>query len=504
MVRMLSQLLLTTLLLTGMLYVNQAPVSFWLVGLGEQLLPILDGGVLTARVGETLVVRLLGRDGTLNIISPQGEAREVFIGDGVVTVLRKFSANDVGEWFIATDEGTTLMVVVEPPLIKPTVSLLVWLENTTVVATTATGPQAFALFTGTPGEDVYTPGSTMRIRVDGLNLQLLRFDLLRKADRVRYAGRLNEVPYQVELDQLVMSQVVQNRGGVFTVALPGKGASGPLGLKPISYGQYIVRLVTLGENRLVYEKEITVVPESFRGLNRLSRTLRVDFHEAMSRNFTLVVGDELGSIWFLNIRLPLMVFNVYDRTHSQRIDRYRLVLDNSSSSRVGDTTLLAFHSTLDITDYINGTYIEPIRVSDFTLVFDGYVSEFKEFEFRPGVSRTLDVDLYALVLRLVYPNGTVHRGPRTVEINNMTFREDGERVFLIPSEKYVIRALEPKSFAPTLYVHSKDAVLTILVLDNAEALASLRVSAILMSLLLGYTAYKVFRMRKTFYRARSR
>ncbi|MEM1988136.1 MAG: hypothetical protein QW362_07060, partial [Candidatus Caldarchaeum sp.] len=214
-------------------------------------------------------------------------------------------------------------------------------------------------------------------------------------------------------------------------------------------------------------------------------------------------GNELGDVRVLQLRLPVTVFNVYDRTHSQRIDRYQLFLENSSSQKTGDTTLLAFYNSLSIQDYENNTYLEPSRISTFTLAFDGHVVEYNNFKFSPGVPTTIDLNLYSLVLRLVYPNGSVHRGTRVVEVNGMAFRDLDERLFLLPPENYVIRALEPKSFAPVHYTLTSDTVLTIMVLENAEALASLRVSALFMALLLGYASFRLFRMRKTFYRARS-
>ncbi|MEM4154841.1 MAG: hypothetical protein QXW52_08505 [Candidatus Caldarchaeum sp.] len=501
---MLSVLLVLSMLLSSLFYVNQAPPHFWLVGLGgEEMLPLLDGGVLTARVGESLAVRLMGRDGRLNVFSPQGDVRETFIRDGLLTVLKKFTVDDVGEWVVETDEGARLTIVVEDPQLKPPVSLNVWIENTTVVATVATSPNAFALFMDGRGEDVYTPGSTLLMNIQGLNVQVVRFDLLKKADRIRYAGKLNQLQYTVELDQVVSSQFVQVRGGSVSLQIPAKDFSGPQGLRVLGYGQYVARLVATGDNRLIAEREITVVPERFRGFGGLSRSVRVDLHQAMSRNFTLVVGNELGDVRVLQLRLPVTVFNVYDRTHSQRIDRYQLFLENSSSQKTGDTTLLAFYNSLSIQDYENNTYLEPSRISTFTLAFDGHVVEYNNFKFSPGVPTTIDLNLYSLVLRLVYPNGSVHRGTRVVEVNGMAFRDLDERLFLLPPENYVIRALEPKSFAPVHYTLTSDTVLTIMVLENAEALASLRVSALFMALLIGYASFRLFRMRKTFYRARS-
>jgi hypothetical protein len=48
-----------------------------------------------------------------------------------------------------------------------------------------------------------------------------------------------------------------------------------------------------------------------------------------------------------------------------------------------------------------------------------------------------------------------------------------------------------------------DTTLKVYVLDNPEALASLRVSALLTACLLVYVAYRTWTWRKSFYRARS-
>ncbi|MEM2238095.1 MAG: hypothetical protein QXR26_05805 [Candidatus Caldarchaeum sp.] len=506
---MLSFLLALSLVFTNIAYVEQALTQYWLVGFGgEQMLPLLDGGILTARVGESLTVRLMGRDGSVTLTSPRGLMDRVFIQDGALKVLKKFTFNDVGEWILTTDNGLNLIVIVEAPVFKPSVTVSVFVENSEIIMSASAPPQSFALFQAQSDDMVFTPGANIQLTLENLNTPLLRFDLVRKAERIRYSGRLQGTPYGIELDQLVLSQVVQGRGrgGLmsFSINLPDEGSSGPSGLRVLSYGQHVVRLVTLGDSRVVYEREITIVPKNLGGFKGLAKTVRAGFREAFEKNYTLVVGDELGNVWLLKLKPPLAVLRVYDSQHSVYVEDYQLILEGSSWHKLGGETLLAFYNILTVSDYSNGSSVNPSRTANVRLGFKGWVADVTQVEIKSGQYLDIYVNLFRFLPRLVYPNGTIHQGPRIVEINGFTSKDDGEKTSLLPPQTYVINAVDPGSFSPTTFALTADTTLTIIVVDNPAALASLRISAILMTALLGYAVYKVWRVRKTFYQARSK
>ncbi len=470
------------------------------------MLPLLDGGAVKVRVGESLAVRLIGRDGYLTLTSPRGFVDKLFVQDGLPKVLKRFTVEDVGEWILSTDDGQNLVVVVEKPVYKPSLMINVQLESSDVVMTVSTPSQTYAFFVEAQGGDnVFTPNSVIQLRVEDVNTSLLRFDLLRKTDRLKYTGRLQGTPYEVEIDQLVMSQIVQGRrrgaGISFTVALPAEGTAGPSGLRVLSYGQHIIRLVSLGDNKVVYEDEIIVIPEKINGIKGLTRTVKTGFWDAFGKNYTLVVGDELGNVWFLTITPPLAVLKVFDNLHNQLVEEYRLLLAGSSMYRMEELTLLAFIDSLPITGYDNGSVLKPARTADVKIGFEGAVVNLTSLEMHPGGSYILDVSLQALVIRLVYPNGTIHQGRRTVDINGWVIVDNGERKIFLPSQTYVIKAVNPESFSPITYRLTSDTTVTVIVLDNPVGLASLRISAILMAALLGYSAYRLWSARKTFYPA---
>ncbi len=470
------------------------------------MLPLLDGGAVSVRVGESLIVRLMGRDGYLTLTSPQGFVDKLFVKDGLPKVLKKFTVEDVGEWVLSTDDGQNLTVVVERPVYKPSLTVNVRLEGSAVVMTVSTPPQTYAFFIEAQGgNNVFTPNSVIQLELEDVNATLLRFDLLRKTNRLKYGGRLQGTPYYVEIDQLVMSQVIRGRrhgdAMSFAVTLPAEGAAGPSGLRVLSYGQHIVRLISLEGNRVVYEGEITIVPEKINRIKGLTRTVKMDFWDAFGKNYTLVVGDELGNVWFLSLVPPLAVLKVFDNFHNQLVGEYKLLLDNSSTYKMGEQTILAFINSLAITSYDNGSVIKPTRTADVRLEFEGAVVDLTSVEMRPGESYTLDVRLQSLLIRLVYPNGTIHQGQRTVDINGRVIVDNGERSLFLPSGTYVIKAVSPESFSPITYRLTSDTTVTVIVLDNPVGLASLRISAILMAALLGYSAYKLWSIRKTFYQA---
>ncbi|MEM2720102.1 MAG: hypothetical protein QXU49_04890 [Candidatus Caldarchaeum sp.] len=508
MTEMISLLLVFSLVLANAAYVDHALSQYWLIGFGgEQMLPFLDGGVLTARIGESLTVRLMGRNGAVTIKSPQGLTDTVFVQDGTPRVLKKFTSSDVGEWSITTDDGLNLVVAVEQPVFKPSATISFSMEGNDVVMSGSAPPQGFILFQAQSDGRVFTPGSKIEIALETVNTSMLRFDLLRNVDRISYGGRLHGTPYSLELDQLVLSQVVQGRrrGGLmtFSINLPKAGVSGPSGLRVLSYGQHIARLVTLGESRVVYQTEITIIPESLSSLKDLTKTVRASFWEAFERNYTVVVGDELGNVWLLNLRPPLAALKVYDSQHNLHVDEYELFLEGSTGHKVGGETLLTFYNSLDVSDYWNGSFVSPSRTADIRLGFKGAVADVKQLELKPGYRLNINLNLLRLVPRLVYPNGTLHQGPRTLEINGFGVTEDGEKTYLLPSQTYVINAVNPGSFSPTTFTLTTDTTVTVIVVDNPAALASLRISAILMTALLGYAAYRLWMVRKTFYQPHS-
>jgi hypothetical protein len=113
------------------------------------------------------------------------------------------------------------------------------------------------------------------------------------------------------------------------------------------------------------------------------------------------------------------------------------------------------------------------------------------------------LSLNRVVFRLIYPNGSIHVGPRSLELNGEVHSYPAEQPIFLPSQTYVARAVRPESFSATTYTVVSDTTLKVYVLDNPEALASLRVSALLTACLLVYVAYRTWTWRKSFYRARS-
>jgi len=497
-------LLLTLLILSVQPHAELQAV--WLIGYGgEQMLPFLDGGSLSFNVGETLAVKLLGRNGFLELKSPSGAVERFYVPDGSPRQLRSFTAADVGEWVLTTDNGLTTHVKVEDIVVKPgfTVSISLTPEEVKFDAYALT--QGFALFVDEKWVDVVCAGSSVEIRLDNINMSLARFDLLRRAGPLVYSGLLQQKPYSITIDQLVMSKLVQskaeNNTSIFTVTLPEAFSGGPSGLRPLSYGPHVVRLVSTTDNRVLYEKEVVVVPKSLNTLPGLSRVMGVSFEAAATKNQTLIIGNPLGDVWFVNLRPPAATVTFYDKTHEEVLEDYSLNMPDSSWTRIGGLARVVYVNNLVVTEYNNLSYVTPVREGEIDVKLPG-ASVKVPVVFFPGAHLNITLNLHRVVFQLVYPNNSIYRGQRFLEINGEAYSYPDEQPLLLPSQTYVMRAVKPPSFSVTTYTVVRDTTLTVYVLDNPEALASLRVSVLLTACLLTYLAYRTL-WSKSFYRGKN-
>jgi len=481
--------------------------AVWMIGYGEeQMLPLLEGGSLTFSVGETLVVKLLGRNGFLELRSPSGAAERFYVPDGYPRELRSFTSADVGEWVLTTDEGLTTRIKVEDIGLMPSFTVSTNLKPEEVVFAASASTQGFALFIDNKWVDVVPAGSPVEIRLESFNTSLARFDLLRKAGPLSYSGLLQQKPYSIVIDQLVMSKLVQsktlNNTSVFTVTLPEAGSVGASGLRQLSYGPHVMRLISTTDNRVLYEKEVVVVPKSLNALPGLSRAVEIDFRTAAATNLTLVVGNSLGDIWFVILRPPAATVSLYDINHAIVLKNYSLSTPGFSSTGKDGLTKVIYSDTLVITDFSNLTYVFPRWEGEVFVKLPG-ASVRVPVAFSPGVHLNITLSLNRVVFQLIYPNGSIHVGPRSLELNGEVHSYPAELPIYLPSQTYVARAVRPKSFSATTYTVVSDTTLKVYVLDNPEVLASLRVSALLTACLLAFIAYRTWTWRKSFYRAKS-
>jgi hypothetical protein len=481
--------------------------AVWMIGYGEeQMLPLLEGGSLSFSVGETLVVKLLGRNGFLELKPPSGAAERFYVPDGYPRELRRFTPADVGEWVLTTDDGLTTRIKVEDIERMPSFTVSTNLKPEEVVFAASASTQGYALFMDNKWVDVVTAGSPVEIRLESLNISLARFDLLRNAGPLSYSGLLQRKPYSITIDQLVMSKLVQsktvNNTSVFTVTLPEAGSVGTSGFRQLSYGPHVMRLVSTTDNRVLYEKEVVVVPKSLNVLPGLSRSVRIDFGTAAAKNLTLVVGNSLGDVWFVILRPPAATVSLYDSNHAEVLKNYSLSTPGPSWTDKDGLTKVIYFNNLVITDYSNLTYVIPRWEGEVFVKLPG-ASVKVPVAFSPGVHLNITLSLNRVVFRLIYPNGSIHVGPRSLELNGEVHSYPAEQPIFLPSQTYVARAVRPESFSATTYTVVSDTTLKVYVLDNPEALASLRVSALLTACLLVYVAYRTWTWRKSFYRARS-
>lgn len=486
----------------SMVFPANGLTDYWLIGFGgEYMIPFLDGGVLEYGVGESLVVKLVGRDGYVTLVSPTGLAERISVVDGQKTVLKRFGLGDVGEWTLTVDEGMETRVVVRPPVVRPAVTVSFRLEDSQMVMTAETIDNSFALFLEGRSQFVKAAGSTMTISVSDLNETRVRAEIVRSGPTVRYSGSLDGVGYGLEIEQVVTSEIVVGRlvdgSMVFSVKIPDEDEK-VSGLKPVGIGFHKIRLLSLTDRRIIYEANVLVVPSSRRGLEGLSHSLVVDFWEALKNNYTLLVGDEAGNLWQIKLRPPAVVFRIYDTEHGRFHDDAELIIPDGKTRKADSQLIATFLDSYEIDDYINQSFFIPSKELAATVSFGASRLTTPVLSIRAGDIIWLNFSLYRAELKLVFPNGTAYRGPRIVEINGETFTDDS--ALFLPRGIYTARALRPESFSYETRELTTDTTWTIIVLDNPLGLAGLRASSILLTALLAYTFIKTFTMRKTFNR----
>ncbi|MEM4573310.1 MAG: hypothetical protein QXF45_02055 [Candidatus Caldarchaeum sp.] len=476
--------------------------DYWLIGFGGNVfLPFLDGGVLEYDVGESLAVKIVGRDGFVWVVSPAGVVEEVSVADGEGKVLKEFGFGDIGEWIVITDRNETMKVVVRPPVTRPSVQLSFSLEGNEVKATALTSRQSFALFAEGKSDTVKAAGSVVELKLPGINETRVKAEIYRVDQPIRYKGALSGIQYNVEVEQLVSSTILTgqriNGTTTFTVKIPDEEET-TSGIKPVGIGLHRLRLVSASDRRLLYETELIVVPSSKKNLEGLSRTLSVDFWEAFRRNYTLIVGDGVGTIWRITIRLPLVVFRIFDDEHRRYHVGAMIQIPDAYTRTIGSEIIAVFTTTLEITDYTNMSDFIPTRETAASISFDASSIETSSLTITAGDVIELGVSLYETTVELVFPNGTKYEGPQIIEINGITY--SNTRARYLPRGTYTVRALSPESFTYETFYLARDTTWTIIVVDNLAGLAGLRASAVLLGFLLIYIAYKTLKLRNTFYR----
>lgn len=473
--------------------------NYWLIGYGgNYMLPFLDGGVLEYGVGQSIFVKVVGRNGYVTLFSPTGAIERIQLTDGRKTLLRKFGFADIGEWTVVNDEGYSVKAIVKPPNLMPTVTLYFSLENSRIVMRAQTPGQTFALFLEGRSDSVKAAGSTLRIGVRGFNETRVKAEIISSQQPIVYSGSLKGVGYGLEIEQLVSSEIVSGRlvngSAVFSVKIPKEGEE-VSGLKPIGVGMHKIRLSSLSTRNVVYEADFIIIPSSRRNLEGLSPSLTVDFWEAMEKNYTLVVGDETGTLWTLHIRPPAAVFRLYDVEHKRYHIGSDVLIADGSTKRIDNQFITLFMNTYEIVDYVNNSAFIPTRELVPTISFGAVTITSSPITVKSGDLVELSLSLYQAGLELIFPNGTVYHGPRTVEVNGLVYENVS---WFFPRGVYTVRALRPESFSYETFVLTRDTTWTIIVLDNPLGLAGLRASSIILAALLVYTIFKTLRIRKTF------
>lgn len=478
----------------------QSIEPYWLVGFdGDIMLPFLDRGVLECGVGESLAVKVVGRDGFLTLVSPNGLSENVFLRDGERTVLRRFGPGDAGNWTLVADTGQTLTLQVRPPLAKPPVQVLARFEGPFVVLTVSTSPNTYALFLDGRGEgEVVAAGSSIELGLKGFNDTRVRVEILRRGPTIRYGGLLDGLPYTMQLDPLSVNTIVEGRrindSTVFSVRLPADGEQ-VSGLRKMGLGPHLIRLYSVSDKRILLEREVVVVPESMKSFTGLSRAVRADVWAAAAKNFTILVGDEAGNLWILQIRPPIAFIRLYDQIHSRYVKGVGVALADGQSQNLDEWTGIIFANRIEIRNYGNNSSYKPSTETNVSLNFNA-TSLTLPLTVTAGDRVTLNLQLHQAHITLIWPNGTTYKGPGTLTINSAKFTN--ATALLLPVDKYVVRADKPPSFSSNVYTLTADTTWTIIILDNPAGVAGFRASAVLLTALLVYT---VFRLRKTFYRA---
>uniref|UniRef100_A0A7C4E1J7 Uncharacterized protein n=1 Tax=Caldiarchaeum subterraneum TaxID=311458 RepID=A0A7C4E1J7_CALS0 len=479
---------------------GQSIEPYWLVGFdGDMMLPFLDRGVLECGVGENVAVKIVGRDGFVTLVSPNGVIENVFVRDGERTVLRRFGPGDAGNWTIVADTGQTLTIQVKPPATRPPIQVSVRFEGLFVVLTISTPPNTYALFLEGRGDgEVAAAGSSIEFGLQGFNETRVRVEILRREPPIRYAGLLDGLPYTMQLDPLSVNTIVEgkriNDSMVFSVKLPSNGEQ-VSGWRKMGLGYHLIRLYTVSDKRLILEREIVVVPEWMKSYVALSRSVREDVWTAANKTFTMLVGDEAGNVWVLHIRPPIAFIRLYDQIHSRYVKNVGVALAGGQAQNLDDWTGLIFANRIEISNYSNNSSYNPSTETNVLLNFNA-TSLSLPLAVTAGDMVTLNLQLHEAHITLVWPNGTTYRGPSSVIINSAKFTNTSS--LLLPVDKYVVRAEKPPSFSSKVFTLTADTTWTIIVLDDPAGVAGFRVSAVLLTALLLYT---VFRMRKTFYQA---
>ncbi|GBC68637.1 hypothetical protein HRbin01_00320 [archaeon HR01] len=462
----------------------------WLVGFGgELMLPYLDGGVLEARTGWALSVRVLGGNGSLTVDPPDGPLRQLQIIDGGV---ESFILDSPGDWGLTTDEGYRLTVRVQPVL-KPAITVLTTpLSNGTVEVVLRQPPRGYAFFEGAGGEQIHHPGDEVEISLESNSTGPYMVNLLEPQQAITYTGLLQGTPYTLTMPRLVASQLLypdQRRLLVFR--LPGEGETGPGGLVPLGLGRYTVQIsaFTGSGYEPLQETEVTVVSREL-DVSRLSSRARFDAVEGMSV-FKVLVGDEEGGVTEVFLHPPLAWIKVVDSVHNETVANVGVQLSNTLYRGLGAEVLVVYESVTSFTEYSAGMSLKPVRNASFPLTVNGFPTKPLNIYFTPGTRYIIPVQLYKLSTTFHRPDNRPYPGPVTVEIGTVRkTMNTGEYVVLPPGE-YTVKAVNPPSFTPATVNLDADKEATIVVLENPAQLSAMRAAAVALSIAITYQLYKM-------------
>ncbi len=480
---------------------GQGGEVIWLIGFGgEIMLPLLDGGELEARHGETVYLRILGRDGSVTVTAPDQTVIEKELRDGVADPTLTLSTP--GTYTIRTDDGQTLTIKAGTAPSIPIVLSTEILPNGLVEISLQQPSRGYVLFQSSHGgSDIYRPGETMMILLETDLTGPYKVSLLRPGGPLVYRGQMAGRPFTLTTPLLVAEYTVRvvesdGRKGL-VIKLPGLGEPGPGGLEPLRLGPLIIQVSAFTglEYSRIMEKMILVVSPSLNP-SQLSTAIRFNASEGV-KAYQVVVGDELGGSTYVTVMPPLAWVKVYDILHKTYLQDARIGLSNSESRSEGETILLTYFSLYTFSEYQDFQILTPTRKASIEVLSMGFKTEPVEATLQPGITIELPVTLYHLYVDLVFPNGTSFPGEALIEINSKRFNVLSGRYLSLPHGDYFVRSITPQSFTTTALTLDADKHITIYLVDDAIGLSILRASAILLTGIMAYQVYHIWSRRNT-------
>jgi hypothetical protein len=479
---------------------GQAGEAVWLVGFGgEMMLPLLDGGELNARLGESVYLRILGRNGSVTITSPNGTVGSKNLVDGAAYLAANLDTT--GAYTIETDDGRTIIIRVEEdePSIPITVSTTI-LSNGLVEMTLQQPIRGYALFLSSGGIETYRPGEDVTIPLEGNVTGPFKVSLLRPGGPLTYRGRLAGTPYTLTIPLLVAEYTpriadIEGRK-IIVFKLPEWGKPGPAGLKPLHLGPLIVQVsaFTGMGYTMILEKTIIVVSPAL-DPDHLARTIHFNASEGI-KDFEVIVGGDLGSVKHVTVKPPIARVKIFDTVHREYVRDARLDLPNSDYSTEDDWLLLSYYRSVTFSGYRESEVLEPVRNASIGVISNGFRAEPLEVSLRPGLMVELPVKLYRLYVDLLFPDGTPFEGEALIEVGSFRSTIVGGGYLKLPKGVYIIKSINPASFTSISLTLDADKHIRIYTVDDAVGLSLLRASAILLAGIASYQLYRIWLRRR--------